>query len=177
MVPAYGLHLWSSYPFHCTCKNGHLCGVREEKRHIWHTCANIQRLKKEYSSNDNNPLVFGFCVWGGARISRWLINQVYQDIACEGWHKLYSKGDFCFGGRWISITTTWGTITQCQLRTMLNIEVFNACQMQFGCQKSFCFFFVFGALRKFVLCKVSTLHSAGLSRNCMSQNIIAAICK
>ena len=94
MVPTYGLHLWSSYPFHYTCKNGHLCGVREEKRHIWHTCANIQRLKKEYSSNDDNPLVFGFCGWGGARITRWLINQMYQDIACEGWHKLYLKGDF-----------------------------------------------------------------------------------
>ena len=33
------------------------------------------------------------------------------------------------------------------------------------------------ALHKNVLCKVSNLHTKGLSRKCMSQNIVAAICK
>ena len=43
----------------------------------------------------------------------------------------------------------------------------------FGCQKSF-----FGwALHKSVLYKVSANHSEGLSKNCMSQYIVATICK
>jgi hypothetical protein len=34
-----------------------------------------------------------------------------------------------------------------------------------------------GALHKIVLCKVSNLHSEGLSKTCLSQNSMAAICK
>ena len=39
------------------------------------------------------------------------------------------------------------------------------------------FFWVLGALHKNVLCKVSTLHSEGLSKIRISQNTMAAICQ
>ena len=39
-------------------------------------------------------------------------------------------------------------------------------------------FFVFwGVLHKNVLYKVSALHSEGLSKNCMSEDTLGAICK
>ena len=56
---------------------------------------------------------------------------------------------------------------------MLNIEVFNTCQMSLWLSKFYfilflCLFFL--ALHKNVLCKDSTSHNEGLSKNCLSQN-------
>ena len=59
---------------------------------------------------------------------------------------------------------------------VFNMEVFNACQMSFWLS-NFLFCFVLGALHKHVLCKVSTFHSEGFFKNCLSQNTVAAICK
>jgi hypothetical protein len=47
----------------------------------------------------------------------------------------------------------------------------------FGHQRSKFCLFVFWAPHKNVLCKVSTTHSEGLSKNCMSQSTMVAIRK
>ena len=60
------------------------------------------------------------------------------------------------------------------LASVFNIEVFTACQMPLWPSKNF---FVFGALHKNVFCKVFTIHSEGLFKNCLLQNMMAAICK
>ena len=56
-------------------------------------------------------------------------------------------------------------------RVVLNIEVFNTCQMPFWSPNKFCF-------EHFTkLYKVPTIHSEGLSNNYPSQNKLIAICK
>jgi hypothetical protein len=64
-----------------------------------------------------------------------------------------------------------------RLPAVFNIEVYNICQMPFWPSKKLFCFFVFWAPHKNVLCKVSTTHSEGLSKNCMSQNTMVAIRK
>ena len=54
--------------------------------------------------------------------------------------------------------------------------VFNTCQMPFWLSNYLFIYFIL-ALHKNVLCKISTLHNEGLSKDCMSQNIVAVICK
>ena len=55
-------------------------------------------------------------------------------------------------------------LAMAQWGAMFNIEVCNTCQMPFWPSKKFKFFW---ALRKNVLCIVSTNHSEGLSKKCM----------
>ena len=64
-----------------------------------------------------------------------------------------------------------------QVTPMFNIEVFNTCRMTFWPSNRFFFWVEGGALHKYVFCKLSTIHNEGLSKNCLSQNRGAAICK
>ena len=82
-----------------------------------------------------------------------------------------------------------GPFPTCRLRgahqgSILKSSMLVKCH--FGCQSYYCYYFDYifnffwrgvGALHKIVLCKVSTSHNEGLSKSCLSQNTVAAICR
>jgi hypothetical protein len=59
---------------------------------------------------------------------------------------------------------------------VLNTEVCNICQMPFWLLKK-AFFLGGGHFTKMCSVKFPTSHSEGLSKNCLSQNTVAAFCK
>ena len=78
---------------------------------------------------------------------------------------------------------SWGLPKGCSLRVPSLILSWAQCPIlksstrvkcYFGCQN---FFLIFWALHNNVLCKVLTSQSEGLSKNCLSQNTVATICK